>query len=366
MVVSLAPARPGWIRRLVAWLRPPPALIAPPPRARGTGARPAVTEPATAPDLEPLLAALLGPVPTAAGEVDPPEDATTRVLFSLLAARDTSTSVYRPALARVAELLELGPDDWNGTVAVVTREPAIIAAVLATANSPEFRRGWPVAEIREAIERLGLAQVRQLALALTARALHEPEPAGPGSARSERAQRDLHRALTTAFASGWLAMQRGLARPDLIFVAALFIDVGRPLVYRDLARLEHAAARAPIGDASAERLVDLVHARLGADTLAAWGLPDEVVALCRHHHDDALPAAIDRREWHVVRVVSGLVHVRAGLPITAALCTSVAALALDRHALRALIHSIDEFALRAARLLGVPGEAAAWSATLPA
>jgi hypothetical protein len=58
--------------------------------------------------------------------------------------------------------------------------------------------------------------------------------------------------------------------------------------------------------------------------------------------------------------------VRAGLPITAALRTSVAALALDRHALRALIHSIDELALRAARMLGVPGEAAAWSATPPA
>lgn len=362
MAVPGVSGRPGWVKRLMAWLGPAraiPAVV----RARGTAPRAAVPPPPDRLDavLDDLVA---GPAAPPAVVLDEPDPAVARVLHPLLSARDAGTAVYRPAVGRLAELMDLAPDDFNGTVRLITSEPAIIAAVLATANSAEFRRGAAVADIREAVGRLGLVQVRQLALAVTARALQEPDASAAGI-RRVRGERDLHRALTTAFACSWLSLQYALAQPDRTFVAAMFLDVGRPLIYRDLARLEHAAGRAPVSDAIAEQLVDAAHARLGAQTLAAWGLPDAVVAMCRHHHDELLPAELDRREWHAVRAVSGLVHLRGGQPVTAATRASLAALALDRPGLRALLVSLDELSDRASRLLGVPAEAAAWPTPAP-
>jgi HD-like signal output (HDOD) protein len=354
-MASPAPHRdhPGWARRLLGWLwsRPPAAT------ARRAAPRRAVDP------VEVALAALIEPaadVAHAPRAFDAADARLIRALEPLVARADIATSGFRPAVGRVGELLALDDQDVNGAVRAVLREPAVVAAVLTMANSPEFRRGVAVAEVRTAVERLGVELVRQLALGIAARALHEPDPMAASPGRRERGDQIVHRALTTAFAVAWYGQNRGLHAADVAYVAALFLDVGRTAAYDALARLEHAGGSPPIGDRVAEEVVDRAHARLGAAALTAWGLPDEIAVLCAHHHDDQLADELDQPDAHAVRVLSGLVHLRAGEPATAALRSSALALGLDRYALRALAGVIDDLAPRAAVILGVPDRGPAW------
>ena len=360
-VMHGGPAR-GWVRRLRGWLWPRVgARDAPAARPR---ARAAVAASAT---LDGVIDDLLDPARREAA-ADPgrplvdADERMVRVLVPLVGRAVASTEVYQPAVGRLAELLQLDATDFNGTVRAVTREPAIVAAMLATANSPEFRRGPPIADIRVAVATLGLDTVRQLALAVTARALHEPDPLAASAMRRRRGDRELHRAMTAAFATSWLGLQHDRLRSDLGFVAAMFLDVGRALAYRELARLEHAGGCGPVGDPVAERVADLVHARLGEAALASWGLPAVIAGLCGHHHDPALADELDRPEHHAVRAISGLVHVRDGEPATLALRASLAALGLDRYELRNLAGALDELSARASVILGQPDRPAAWPA----
>lgn len=227
---------------------------------RAAGRRPRVAPRRAAPSIRSrsALAALIEPaadVAHAPPAFDAADARLIRALEPLVARADIATSGFRPAVGRVGELLAFDDQDVNGAVRAVLREPVVVAAVLTMANSPECA-GVAVAEVRTAVERLGVELVRQLALGMAARALHEPDPMAASPGRRERGDQIVHRALTTAFAVAWYGQNRGLHAADVAYVAALFLDVGRTAAYDALARLEHAGGNPPIGDWVAEEVVD--------------------------------------------------------------------------------------------------------------
>jgi len=368
--VATAPP-PGWAHRFLAWLRvgrAEPARAARSSAARATtgGAPPAPA--ASGHPLDELIGDLLVPREADATAAGPDDDAAAEagavepLLAAALRVSDSSSSVFKPTVARLAELLELGDLDFNQAVRLVTREPAVVATVLAAANSPLFRRGAAMTDIRAAISALGLVDVRRLAIAVATRALYEPDAAAASHAERVRCQRDLHRTMTTAFATAERCLRRGLPHQDEAYVAAMFLDVGRPLVRGVIGQLERSGRCAMLSPAAVERLCDRHHAEVGARMLVAWGLPARVSALCQHHHAPSLPPELDAPELHEARLASGLVHLRIGAPATPALRDAVAALGLGLYELRALAAGLDDLATRASLILGIPGEPAAWPA----
>jgi putative nucleotidyltransferase with HDIG domain len=177
--------------------------------------------------------------------------------------------------------------------AVVEREPAYAAALLRYANSVAFAGLRPVADLRQAMTRLGLGAVEQTVLAISARAAFQSR-----DPRDERLLRALwDHALTTALAARRLA-GRAL-NPELAFLGGLLHDLGKVVVLRCAVDLRaQDPERYQLPEPVLLEFFDALHCRVGDALLESWNIPDEVRDVVRRHHDpafapeDLLPAIV--------------------------------------------------------------------------
>jgi HD-like signal output (HDOD) protein len=58
-------------------------------------------------------------------------------------------------------------------------------------------------------------------------------------------------------------------------------------------------------------LLENLHVELGAEAHDRWALPEYLTTLCASHHDSNVPNHPSQAELHLVRVVSGLLAIRA-------------------------------------------------------
>jgi hypothetical protein len=92
--------------------------------------------------------------------------------------------------------------------------------------------------------------------------------------------------MTCAFANAAWAARDGVVGGEDPFVAGMFADVGRPLVHRAIRALERRGRVEPVPPAALTLVIERSHVAIGADALAAWGLP---------HRLPAWPATTARR-----------------------------------------------------------------------
>jgi putative nucleotidyltransferase with HDIG domain len=192
-----------------------------------------------------------------------------------------------PSAARLheqlTELLAGGEATAAAAAAIVDQDPAMAAKVLQLVSSAFFGaagRSTP----SQAVARLGLETFRTLALSARAFESFRPETPIEGF-EPDSLQR--HCLLVGRIARG--LVDEPDAR-DLAFAAGLMHDVGILV----LAAQEPAYLSLVLGRAVREgrALVDvereergLTHADIGAELLALWGLPQELVEAVAHHHD---------------------------------------------------------------------------------
>jgi putative nucleotidyltransferase with HDIG domain len=173
----------------------------------------------------------------------------------------------------------------------VERDLKLSEAVLALANSANFRARERLTDCRAAVVRLGIERVRSLVLATSVFRLFPAD-------RTDRVWGSLDprvspsglwtHALASAFAAEALARSGGLPAEDA-FLAGLFHDLGKLL----LARALGGAYRAVLDQVEewtitledAERAVlGFSHAKAGAWLLSRWGLSASVVNAVADHH----------------------------------------------------------------------------------
>lgn len=278
-----------------------------------------------------------------------------------LMTRGGTAITFQGTAGQLAELVALTDEDFNAAVRVVSRDPAVAAAVLSAANSASTRRGADVADIRTAIARLGLPETRRLGIATATRAMYEPE--GQGLARHHRARthRDLHRAMTSAFASAALSARVGGKGADDAFVGGMFHDLGRPLIHRALIAVERRGRVPAIPEHVLDVVIERAHAEVGAEVLGRWGLPRRLSDLARYHLEPSPPPGKDGDDLRRLALVSSLVQRRVGalVPLAAAR-RAVALLELDRTTLRAIALEVHELAHKVSELFGVRDGATTW------
>jgi diguanylate cyclase (GGDEF)-like protein len=172
-------------------------------------------------------------------------------------------------------------------VQVLSRDPAIAAKVLRTANSAAFGRPGRVAELHQAVMLLGLRSVNLLALSFSL--LSQSHGKSPGF--------DYRRYWTlsavTTVAARLLAEQRSRALRDEAFLAGLLCDFSR-LVLAECAPQRYApvltrlaAEPAAVLEVVERELLGVDHAALGGELLEQWGLPETIVRAVAAHHDPA-------------------------------------------------------------------------------
>ncbi len=174
---------------------------------------------------------------------------------------------------------------------ILENDPALSANVLRAANSSLYGGRFEIRRVRDAVVRLGLETILQMALGPHLKAM--AVPAGLYDLGEDELL--LHAALVS-WAAGEIARRRPEAGiPSTAGLAGLLHDLGKLLMARyleaDPDAVRELAAREGIPFVEAERrLFGVDHAEVGGRMAEKWGFPPEVLVAIRDHHADPLPA----------------------------------------------------------------------------
>jgi HD-like signal output (HDOD) protein len=196
-----------------------------------------------------------------------------------------------PIAMELHQLLQRPTAGVEETVGVVEQDPAVAAGVLRLANSSRYRAIVPIMTLRNACLRLGNKTVVALAQEAVLRDLFALG-AGPVQQIAHAMWQSV---VVTSQGARQIAIEKGIANPDEIQVAAMFHNLGELVLmrataglYRDPNRWEN-----PIFLASLGREIALYHGEVGALLLRGWGMDESFIRVTEHHHS---PGDVDLTE----------------------------------------------------------------------
>jgi HD-like signal output (HDOD) protein len=259
--------------------------------------------------------------------------------------------------SRILDVIQHREPDFNKLVHVVGQDLAMSARLLQVANSAAFGQGNEVASVRAAAMRLGFRDVGEIALGFAGRALFETEGRLQYQLFPHRFDGLFHQSMTSAFATGALALQARGGDPDGAFLVGMFHDVGKAIALRSLASLHLGGRLDAIAlDAGIDEVLEQVHVEIGAAMTTIWSLPANLQIATGLHHEPEVATTPQLANLHAVRVVDGLSAARAGTLSAAGRATmkhSAAALVLSTAQLRVAANEIADHAARVTRIFGV-------------
>ena len=330
---------------MLQWLRAKFGRRRVAPVARPATPRPVTVPVAVVPTEEDLLAALMA----RPEQIDPNEVALLEGRMRMeVAAGKIDIPPMPSAAARLLELVSRPNIDLNALVAAMHWEPAVVAEILATANSAAFGgRDAIHDDLRGAIMALGIQEVGVIAAGVTARSLF--------SVRS-KAERSLypgvwtavHReAMTVAFGASALAQARHMPRHDRVFLRAVLAGAARTVALRALSTqlLEGRCADKP-APATILAAIDGVHRDVAALAIESWALPA------------AITQQIDRAsltEAAIVDLVATLIELRRApgrIAVANRARALIATLDIQPSWVRVIFSECDDAEKRVASMLG--------------
>ena len=191
------------------------------------------------------------------------------------------------AAARLIEILSTEDPDIDKAVAAIRFDQALTAGVLREANSPAGGARYRIHGIKDAVVRIGLPTVLQLALRQHLHsALRQPlEPYGLTSTGLWR-----HAAAAALGAETILHWIPGSV-PPMAFTAALLHDAGKLILARHLNPDLQAEIRQVIAEQGATyhqaelKVMGFSHADVGSRMALEWNLGEEVAGAIAVHHE---------------------------------------------------------------------------------
>jgi len=213
-----------------------------------------------------------------------------RSLLAMIEERITAGDYRLPARSSVAaELHTLAADpdfEMTRVIGLVSGDAALTGEILRVANSALYTGLSKVATVREAVVRLGSAQVFRLAMQTCEKEqYHACAPVLDGFMEPL-----WQHAVGVAHGSAWLA--RKLGYRDLeqtAFVAGLLHDVGKLLLVKVIDDVFSAEQiDGGLTDQLIREILESAHVTCGFELARSWGLPEEYGRIIRDHHQDDL------------------------------------------------------------------------------
>lgn len=212
----------------------------------------------------------------------PVAEALPRQLADALSRQIEEGTLDLPVLAGAAQrVMQMALDDTVDPLHLaeaVRNDPAMAGHLLRVANSPLYRGRAAIVSLHQAISRLGMVQVREIALAIVCESR---------VFRVRGFEKELSELFRHCLASAYFAQEIARLKRwnvEEAFLAGLLHDVGRPVLLQAVVDLSR-ELDCPISRQQALTLVSAGHARAGARLVASWELPAKVVdAVLNHHH----------------------------------------------------------------------------------
>ncbi|MEZ5278054.1 MAG: HDOD domain-containing protein [Opitutaceae bacterium] len=210
--------------------------------------------------------------------------------------------VALPVLPQVAARVMTMANDPNADVAdlsdLIHQDQSLAGNVLRIANSAAYCVGEPVVSLRQAVMRLGMTLLSEIAVTACLMGENFRTP-GYESLRKKL--------LVHAFIAGGFAKE--LARQkrrnvEAMFLCGLLHSIGKPVALRLICNLQ-ADSRSQITETDIEGLVNQYHTRAADLVMQAWDLPEQVRLTTLHHPDpESAPAFQD--ESRMTRLAASL------------------------------------------------------------
>lgn len=187
---------------------------------------------------------------------------------------------------RLLDLLKREDASIEGVSQLIANEPALSASVLRVANSATFGGLRAVAQLDQAIARLGMRQVGHIVTGVVHRSNFETS-----DPRRQPTLRGLwEHAITVALATRRLAAAGG-GDPGEAFLAGLLHDIGKLVVLRSVDAIEELPGAARVTPAVMDELIETLHVEFGHHVLQTWKISDAVCRAALLHHEPRVSPA---------------------------------------------------------------------------
>jgi HD-like signal output (HDOD) protein len=251
---------------------------------------------------------------------------------------------------RIATLV----DDPNSSAADIGREishdAALTARLLRIANSPAFGQHGKIATISRAITVLGVRQVRDLTVGLTA--IRTFDGIGNNLVTMESFWRH---SVLCAVAAGQIAGRRARVRDDTSFIAGLLHDVGQLVLFSRAPAPAREALLMSVDSADdrglylcEQEVIGFDHGAVGVALARNWAMPASLQECIEFHHEPERAKAhpLEVATIHVANTVAVLAEIGSnelgeGPPLSAA---ALRTLKLDAAALQEIIQETQKSA----------------------
>lgn len=206
-------------------------------------------------------------------------------------------------------LMEVMNDDRAGAsdvADVIAIDASLTVRLLKLVNSAAFAPRRQIDSVAQAVGRLGMTNLRDLALATSVTTFFKNVP--PELIHADDFWRH---SLATGVGAKAIAEHRGERNSDRFFVAGLLHDLGRLVLYLgapDEARiiLDYAQEREMLLHVAEQEVAGLDHGTIGGTLMEHWNMPDALAQSIAHHHNPAgtTAFAVEATTVHLADVIA--------------------------------------------------------------
>jgi putative nucleotidyltransferase with HDIG domain len=221
-----------------------------------------------------------------------------------------------PALPEVIMKTRKLLDDDNSTAVQIARaissDATITTRMLRLVNSPLYRTGHKIEDIKSAITRLGNKNVRSIITTLALEQIYNTTYSKPiQKILRETWEHGAHvAALSFLIARDYTTLHP--LDPDEAMLAGLIHDIGK------LPILEYieVVPDVMINEAAMRKVIDVLHTRVGKLVLKTWGFSEDLITVVSEHEDVMRDPSVNLDYTDIVIVSNLLVHIGSKHPHT--------------------------------------------------
>lgn len=179
------------------------------------------------------------------------------------------------------QVVQLTADDTcdaRKLAALINRDQAMAGNLMRLVNSPMYAGSVPIVSLQQAVGRLGLKKIREVALIISCQGKVFAVPGYDALVRSQ-----FRHSLAAAGFAQEIARSRRW-NVEEAFLCGLLHDVGRPALLQVLVDIHRSLGLVPVDEALFSAIRRL-HATVGAELVKRWQLPVRLSDTILWHHD---------------------------------------------------------------------------------
>jgi len=203
--------------------------------------------------------------------------------FAFQSGTPPTLSVIYYELSAAIEDLDSSIDDVSS---VIRKDQGMVSRILRLANSAFYGLPSQVGTLGEAVQIIGLNEIKDLVLATAVISAFKMPPHLVDVASFWK------HSIACGLACSLLAEEQHDPQPERFFVAGLLHDIGRLMVFLKAPKegiqiLERADHEGMLASAMEREILGFDHAELGAELVSFWKLPHSLKEMVGSHHNPA-------------------------------------------------------------------------------